>query len=149
MGDHRPVTQPATSQRWLKMLGRGLLVRCPRCGGNKLFESFFKIKDRCPTCGYKIDREANGGFWLGGYVMNTAIGESLLAVYLLVFAAVVINNPDMNVAPWAFWMVPLAVVPPIALFKMSRTTWMAIDLALHPLEPYEVAEAELFVTTRS
>jgi len=125
------------------MVGRGFRVRCPRCGGGNLFASFFTIKERCPTCGYKIDREANGGFWLGGYVMNVVIGEGLLAIYLLVFATAIINNPEMSPTPWIVWAAPLAIVPPIALFKMSRTMWMAMDLALHPLEPYEVAEAEL------
>ena len=125
------------------MLWRGVRVRCPRCGGGKLFKSFFKLKERCPTCGYKIDREANGGFWLGGYVMNTALGESLLALYLLVFATRVIAHPDMTIRTWLAGAIALALIPPALLFPMSRTTWMAIDLAIHPLEPYEVAEAEL------
>ncbi|MEY2397117.1 MAG: hypothetical protein QOJ00_291 [Actinomycetota bacterium] len=128
----------------LTMLWRGIRVRCPRCGGGKLFKSFFKMKERCPTCGYKIDRESNGGFWLGGYVMNTALGESLLAIYLLVFAVRVIGHPDTTpIRPWLAGAIALALVPPILFFRMSRTAWMAIDLSIHPLEPYEVAEAEL------
>ena len=130
--------------RLMTMLWRGFLVRCPRCGGRKLFKSYFKLKERCPTCGYKFDREANGGFWLGGYVMNTALGESLLAVYLLVFAVRVIGHPDTTpIRPWLVGAIALALIPPALFFPMSRTTWMAVDLAIHPLEPYEVAEAEL------
>lgn len=127
----------------LKMVLRGCVGRCPRCGGGKLFASFFKLKQRCPTCGYKFDREANGGFFLGGYVMNVVIGEGMLAIYLLVFAARVIADPEMSIAGWMWVGAFLAIVPPIALFKISRTTWMAADLLIHPLEPYEVAEAEL------
>ncbi|HVT76671.1 MAG TPA: hypothetical protein VHD87_06540 [Acidimicrobiales bacterium] len=125
------------------MLWRGVRVRCPRCGGGKLFVHWFKLKERCPTCGYKIDRESNGGFWLGGYVMNTALGESLLALYLLWFAAKVINNPDMRIEPYLVVAIALALLPPLILFPMSRTTWMAVDMLIHPLEPWEVADADL------
>jgi hypothetical protein len=62
-----------------------------------------------------------------------------------VFAVRVLAHPDMPIAPWLVVGGLLAVVPPIALFKVSRTTWMAIDLLIHPLEPYEVAEADLDV----
>ena len=129
----------------LTMIWRGVRVRCPRCGGGKLFKSFFKLKERCPTCGYKIDREANGGFQLGGYVMNVVIGEGMLAIYLLVFAARVIAHPDMQIRPWLAGAIALALIPPALFFPMSRTTWMAVDLQMHPLEPYEVAEADLAV----
>jgi uncharacterized protein (DUF983 family) len=106
-----------------------------------LFSSFLKLKPRCPTCGYKIEREE--GFWLGGYVMNVVIGEGLLALYLLYFASRAISNPDIRIAPWLITAAVLAIVPPILLFPMSRTTWMAVDLLLHPLEPWEVADADL------
>jgi uncharacterized protein (DUF983 family) len=129
--DARPVT----------MVVRGIFVRCPRCGSSKLFSSFFKLKERCPRCGYKIVREE--GFWLGGYVMNVVIGEGLLALYLLYFAARAISNPEIRLAPWLITAGLLAVVPPLLLFPMSRTTWMAVDLLLHPLEPWEVADADL------
>ncbi|HUR78620.1 MAG TPA: DUF983 domain-containing protein [Acidimicrobiales bacterium] len=130
--DARPVT----------MVLRGARLRCPRCGGGKLFRNWFKLKQRCPTCGYKFEREA--GFWLGGYVMNVVIGEGLLAIYLLVFAAKAISNPDIEFVPWLTGAIVLAVVPPLLFFPFSRTTWMAMDLLLHPLEPWEVAEADVY-----
>jgi uncharacterized protein (DUF983 family) len=37
--DARPIT----------MVLRGLRVRCPRCGGGKLFRHWFALKERCPT----------------------------------------------------------------------------------------------------
>lgn len=132
----------------LKMVLRGFRGRCPRCGGGKLFKSWFAIKERCPTCCYRIDREKAGGFWLGGYVMNTAIGESLLALYLFWFALNVIWHPDMAIKNWMYGAVLLGVVPPLLFFPLSRTTWMAVDLLIHPLEPYEVADAELACADR-
>lgn len=120
---------------------RGLLGSCPRCGGRKLFRSWFKMKERCPTCGYKIARDE--GFWLGGYTMNVVVGEALLAIYLLVFAARIIEHPDDAIMPWLYVAIVIAIVPPVLLFKLSRTIWMAMDLLIHPLEPWEVADADL------
>ena len=130
-----------TDARPVTMILRGALLRCPRCGGRHLFRNWFQLKERCPTCGYKIEREA--GFWLGGYVMNVAMGEIALGAFLLYFASRVLSHPDMRIAPWLVTAVILAVVPPILLFPLSRTTWMAVDLLIHPLEPWEVADADL------
>jgi uncharacterized protein (DUF983 family) len=133
----------------LKMMWRGLRLRCPRCGGGKLFRNWFKLKERCPTCGYKFDREKGGGFWLGGYVMNTALGESLLALYLLYFAGQAINHPDMRIRSWLIVAIVLALVPPFLFWPVSRTTWMAVDQMIHPLEPWEVADADLHAANRA
>src|SRR5688572_21566626 len=98
------------------MVMRGVLLRCPRCGGGKLFRNWFKLKARCPTCGYKFEREA--GFWLGGYVMNVVLGEGLLALYLLYFATRAISDPEIEFAPWLAVAIALAVVPPLLFWPL-------------------------------
>lgn len=125
----------------VRMVLRGALGKCPRCGGRKLWVSWFKMKERCPTCGYKIARDE--GFWLGGYTMNIVIGEALLGLHLLVFAAWILEHPGESIRTWLYVAIVLAVVPPLLFFKLSRTTWMAMDLMIHPLEPWEEADAEL------
>ena len=100
----------------LKMILRGALGACPRCGHRKLWVHWFKMKERCPTCGYKIARDE--GFWLGGYVMNVVIGEGLLALHLLIFAGYILNHPDASIRPWMTVAVVLALVPPILLFPV-------------------------------
>ncbi len=122
------------------MVLRGALGRCARCGGRKLFSSWFKMKPRCPTCGYKIARDE--GFWLGGYTMNIVVGEALLGLFLLVFAAWVIENPGETIKPWLYAAIAIAIIPPILFFKLSRTLWMAMDLMIHPLQPDELADAD-------
>jgi len=112
------------------MLWRGARMRCPRCGSGKLFRSWFSMKERCPRCEYLFAREE--GFWLGGFVINFALGEGLLALHLLVFAIVLVNNPDMAVKPWIVVAVALALVPPLLFFPVSRTIWAAFDLAMNP-----------------
>jgi uncharacterized protein (DUF983 family) len=143
MNDIRPDARPVT------MVLRGVRLRCPRCGGGKLFRHWFALKERCPTCGYKFDREKGGGFFLGGYVMNVVLGEGLLAIYLLVVATQAIAHPDMRIRTWLIGAILLAVIPPLLFFPLSRTMWMAMDLLIHPLEPWEVADADLHVADRS
>ena len=123
------------------LVGRGILHRCPRCGGRGVFESWFKLKDRCPTCGYKFVRES--GFWLGAYVINFGVGEGLIGVLLFTFAVVASNNEDLNPVPWLVAGMVLGVLAPVALFPLSRTVWAGVDLAMHPLEPAEEADALL------
>jgi hypothetical protein len=67
----------------------------------------------------------------------------------LVFAAKVIENPEMAIAPWLIVGVILAIVPPLLLFPVSRTLWMSMDLLIHPLEPWEVADADLHTAERA
>ena len=42
-------TQPPT-RKW-PILKRGLMGRCPNCGKAKLFRSYLKQVDHCPSCG--------------------------------------------------------------------------------------------------
>ena len=39
-----------------RLLRRALLLKCPHCGGGGIFESFFKLKAHCPTCGLRLER---------------------------------------------------------------------------------------------
>ena len=39
-------------------LARGLRLRCPRCGGGKLFAGWFRMHPRCAKCDFKFERDA-------------------------------------------------------------------------------------------
>lgn len=115
------------------MLWRGLTLRCPRCGGRRVFKHPFKLKDRCPRCELLFAREE--GFWLGAYVINFGVGEGLVGVLLMVFLFVKINSDSVPLAPWLIAGVVLAIVLPIVFFPFSRTIWAAFDLAMNRDRP--------------
>ncbi len=73
------------------MLGRGVCKRCPLCGTGKLFTRWFRMKERCPGCGYLFEREE--GFFLGAYVINYGIGSAIVAVALVAFALLPLAGP--------------------------------------------------------
>lgn len=122
------------------MVARGLLRHCPRCGGGRLFNSWFVLRERCPTCGLRFEREE--GFWLGGYVINFVTGEIGLLVLLIVLIAAEANASQVNV--WAFLIVGLvlAIVGPAVTFPFSRTIWSAADLIMRPLTSEELTAAQ-------
>ncbi len=127
---------PAT---WDVMLKRGLRKRCPRCGGGHLFRSWVRMKERCPHCGFKFEREP--GFFIGAYFVNFAVTEGLLFITVILFVAVKNNNPDAGLILPLVIAAVIAVVAPIAGYPFARTIWSAIDLAMTPLELDEILAA--------
>jgi uncharacterized protein (DUF983 family) len=118
-----------------RMLGRGVRRRCPVCGGGKLFTRWMRMKERCPTCGFKYEREE--GFFLGAMVINIAVTEA--AMFVGVVLLVVLTLPHPPLALIILVGVLSSVVVPVVGYPFSKTLWSAIDLAMHPLDPDEEA----------
>lgn len=115
------------------LIRRGLMRRCPNCSTGGIFDGWFKLKDRCPTCAYAFEREE--GYWVSAIIVNTAVIEGL---FLVVFIAVVLATaPDIEWGPLLVIGIVMNVVVPIVFYPLSKTVWMGIDLYFHPLEPDE------------
>ena len=115
--------------RFLVTMRRAISRRCPYCGSPGVFEGYFTLRDRCPTCGVTFEREE--GYFLGGYALNLVVAEFValgLALYLL-FGT---DLRDLSLIWQEAIAVALAVVFPLILFPFSRTVWIALDLVLHP-----------------
>jgi uncharacterized protein (DUF983 family) len=117
------------------MLGRAMLLRCPRCGARRVLATWFKMVERCPSCRLRFERESD--FFLGAYVMNLAVTEGLLIVALLAYVFRAVSDPQTPGAPVLIASLVCAIGGPLAFFPFSRTIWCAIDLAMRPvpLEP--------------
>jgi uncharacterized protein (DUF983 family) len=122
-----PVTDlPASGlARLRRLLARAFTLRCPYCGGRRIFAGWMTLKADCPTCSVHYERE--DGYFLGAYALNLIVAEFIGlggAIYLL-FAT------DLRNLPLGWQMVlagTLAVVLPILFFPFSRTLWIALDL---------------------
>ena len=101
------------------------------------------MKVRCPGCGYRFEREE--GFFLGAYVMNYAAAALVVGIDLVAVIAAEANGAAGALIPILAAGVAAAVAVPIAFYPFSRTIWAAIDLVMRPLEPWEVAEADLYL----
>ena len=117
------------------MLARGLVRRCPLCGAGRLFETWFRMRERCPGCGHRFEREE--GFFLGGYVVNLAVTEGLLLLVLLAYVVVLATRPGVSLVPVVVAGLVAAVAAPFAFYPFSRTLWAAIDLIMRPSDAAE------------
>jgi len=133
-GPDVPVSDEA---HWFRLLGRGLRKHCPNCGAGHVYRTWFEMKDRCPECALKFEREP--GFFVGAYLINFAIAIVLLFLLCMAFVAVKANNADAS--PTAFLLAGtlMAVAGPILFYPFSRTLWSAIDIGMTPLEPAELS----------
>jgi uncharacterized protein (DUF983 family) len=112
------------------LLKRGLRRRCAVCGDKKLFKRWVIMVDRCPRCGFKFERAP--GQWLGSWFLNICLAQML--VILIVIAGVLISYPHPPTLTLIIVGGLTTVLFPIWFFPYSRTIWVAIDLAMTPLE---------------
>lgn len=110
------------------MLTRGFRRRCPRCGEGSAFDGYFRLKDRCPSCGYTFYREE--GYWTGAMIMNIAACE--VWFFLLFIGTLVASWPDIAWGPILIIALVTNGLLPILFYPHSKTLWMAIDLHFHP-----------------
>lgn len=119
------------------MLARAVRRRCPLCGARGLFDGWVEPRDACPRCQLELDR-GEGDFFLGGFTLNFIAVELLIVVFLIV--GVLLTWPDV---PWdgLLWTAaPMVVLAPIVLYPVTRTVWLAIDLAMRPPGPADFRE---------
>ena len=113
--------------------------RCAVCGSGGLFTGWFKMRDRCPRCGYVFEREE--GFFLGAYLINLAVTEGLIfALAIIPTIALLAANPDASLMPIIVGGGLAAVVSPFVFYPFSRTVWVAFELMLRPVRASEPAD---------
>lgn len=124
---------------WSLMLRRGLIRRCPRCGGGKLFRTWWSMHDRCPRCGLRFVREE--GYFTGVYLVNFGVTLVVLFVLCMGLALWLGSNPDTPPAPFLVGGGLIAVAVPVLFYPFARTIWAALDLAMTPMELDEILDA--------
>jgi uncharacterized protein (DUF983 family) len=113
----------------ITLLVRALLLRCPVCGGGGLFVHWFKIKDRCPTCGYVFAR-GESGYQLGSMAIDLVVP---LVIWFFAFFGILIltwPNPPWTLLQWG--SVAFMVGFPLLLYPVSHTLAIALDVLVRP-----------------
>ena len=123
------------ARRLVTMLRRALRLRCPNCGSRGLMKNWFKMVERCPTCGILIEREGND--YLAGSVMfNLVLAELIFVLLLVVYLLIVWPRVNWSVLGI---VAPLGMaIAPFVLFPFSKLVWLAVDLALRPAHASEL-----------
>lgn len=103
------------------LLWRGMQLKCPRCGEGKLYRTFLKMHDQCPTCQLSFLREP--GYYLGATYINYGItAVTMTAIFL--FLRLVMNIPLQTIIWPSF---SICIILPILLFRHARALWLAFD----------------------
>jgi uncharacterized protein (DUF983 family) len=122
----------------LSALARGATRRCPRCGGGRLFETWFRIRPRCPRCGLRLERE-EGGF-LGAMVLNY-VATAVVWVAVMI-AWLVVDLPDVEVLALTLTSIGVAILVPLLFWPFSKSIWAAVDYLVYRSDPaYATTEA--------
>ena len=127
--------QEMSISRALKLLGRGIRLRCPNCGEGRIRQSWFHLEPKCPVCGLRTDR-GEEDFFLGGMMWNIVFSEGVLLVMGLVVG--IATWPDV---PWTLmqWVgIALMAVTPFLLYPFSLGFWLANDIWIRPVTPEEM-----------
>lgn len=116
---------------------RALLLRCPHCGRAGLLHSWFRMRERCPGCGLRVERGEGEDYFLGGMMFNIVLSELVFVIGMVVWLVLTWPTP-----PWTLIElvgIPFMVVAPVLFYPVSRTVWLAFDLAFRPVRPDDLA----------
>ena len=122
-------------RRVATVIGRAVRLRCPHCGGGPVLQHWFKMRDRCGTCGLAIER-GERDYFIGSMMFNLVVSEFLFATVLVV--TLVAGWPNV---PWDTlqWAAPLGMgAAPFVLFPFSKLMWLGFDILLRPVTPDEL-----------
>jgi len=110
--------------------GRGriaalLAQRCPRCREGRIFETLFRIHERCPACGLVFEREP--GYFVAAMYVSYAMAVPLLAfLWLLAHLVFPLWSFERSLGAAALLAVPFAPL----LFRASRIVWIHLDRSI-------------------
>ncbi len=100
--------------------------------------------ERCPTCGHKFERVE--GYWVGAMIISFALTAG---AFLLVFlAGVVLWWPEPPYPALLIASLLIGGLAPVVAFPWSRTLFVALELATHPLETHEEEAASRYLEER-
>jgi uncharacterized protein (DUF983 family) len=100
------------------LLWRAIGRRCPRCGGGRVFHSYFKMNPRCLECGavFWVDQ----GEWLGPFVLDYSCATGAAIV---VWAMLELMAPQIGEAAELALLAAVVIASLFATFPWSRSLW--------------------------
>jgi uncharacterized protein (DUF983 family) len=112
---------------------RALRLRCPRCGIGHAMRSWFTLRESCPECRLRFERDEEEEYWLGAYTLNFIATELVFALFLLLVLVATWPNPPWRAIIWV-GVIQMCLTP-ILFYPFAKAVWLAIDLIFRPAGP--------------
>jgi hypothetical protein len=112
----------------MKTLGRGARLCCPACGGARVFQSPFRVRQHCPACQAVFQREE--GFFVGAIMLNVVTTEAavMAAAGLCLLAFPGLDRLLLGL------LFAVALLFPIAFYHHAWSLWLAGDHLVEGLQ---------------
>lgn len=118
-----------------RLFGRALTLSCPHCGARPVLRNWFKLRDRCPRCGLRLERGEHD-YFSGSVLFNFIFSELLFAVVFCGYLIAKHGNVDWDTLQWV--LIAFVALAPIVTYSLSKLLWLAFDLMLRPVTPEEL-----------
>jgi len=115
-----PPTVVVISASAMEAVKRGVLGRCPRCGGRKLFLRFLKPIARCDMCGQDWTHQQADDF--PAYVSILLTGHILAPLIIAL-----VKDAGLSVGVLMAIIVPLALVMMIGMLQPAKGAIIALQ----------------------
>jgi uncharacterized protein (DUF983 family) len=122
--------------RAVRLLGRGLCLRCPRCGARSLFRTWFTMYERCAVCQLRFEREQ--GYFLGAMYINYGVTVVLALIGSFALEWWIAVSLTQQLLLW----VGFCALFPVLFFRYSRSLWLAFDHIFDPVEDQGLGDAD-------
>jgi uncharacterized protein (DUF983 family) len=109
---------------WIRKLWLGACTICPRCEKGSMFESFFKIRKRCPECNCKLQP------YSGDDLGVIAVGYFLTLIPGLIGLLLAWSYTSWTPYQLLFFFFFLITVILIGLYRNMKGIWVALVFIL-------------------
>ena len=114
--------------RAIRLLVRGLGLRCPRCGMRALFRTWFTMYERCSVCQLHFEREQ--GYFLGAMYINYGVTVVLALIGSFALECWSTVSLTQQLLLW----IGFGSLFPVLFYRYSRGLWLAFDHIFDPVE---------------
>jgi uncharacterized protein (DUF983 family) len=114
-----------------------LCLRCPRCGAQSLFRTWFAMHKQCALCGLRFEREQ--GYFIGAMYINYGI---TVVLALIGFVGLEYWTRPSLTQQLVLWNV-FGIVFPLLFFRHSRGLWLGFDYIFNPSATAEPEQDEM------
>jgi uncharacterized protein (DUF983 family) len=109
-----------------RIAGRALALRCPRCGGTRLFQGWFRMAEACRLCGLRFERAP--GYFVGAIYVNYAVTAGIAIGGFFLLWSVTDLPIGVHLLMWGGFV----TLFPLWFFRYARSVWLAIEYLVNP-----------------